>query len=269
MPKDGLGKTELLARGGWMGFFPKLGLKAIFDPENARIQTFLEEQALKLKKDDVVLDAGAGKKPYKYIFKNQNYQSTDMPGGFYVEPHDFECFLDDIPQPDNTYDVLVSTQVLEHVPDPWVVLKEKYRVLKPEGKLFLSVPLTAPLHGEPYHFYHFTHYALEKMAADIGFSIQDMEKVGGAFWVLGKRFPDAFIKLFKQYDPTRAKKRNQSVLVNIILNILMLPLFFVAYLPSKYILRPLFYFLDFLDRQKEFTLGYTLVLIKDKHSNDS
>ena len=252
-------------RGGWMGFWPNGGLKAILDPENARIETFLNEQSHDLPIESVILDAGAGKKPYKYLFSQFDYQSTDMPGGFYSDPHDFECFLDEIPKPEGTYDVVVLTQVLEHVPDPWAVLKEIKRVLKPNGRLLLSVPLTAPLHGEPWHFYHFTHYALLDMANKIGFEVRDLEKVGGAFWVLGKRLPDAFIKLFKQYDPFRAKKRGQSVLNNTLLNICLLPLFFIGYIPAAYILRPLFYWLDFFDKQKEFTLGYTLVLEK---SND-
>ena len=248
-------------RAGWLGFWPK-NLKAIIDPENSRIETFLKEQAERLPNEALVLDAGAGKKPYRKIFSRCIYQSTDMPGGFYSDPHDFECFLDDIPKSDDTYDAVVLTQFLEHVPDPWTVMKEIKRVLKPNGRLLLSVPLTAPLHGEPWHFYHFTHYALFDMAKKIGFEVRDSEKVGGAFWVLGKRLPDAFIKLFKQYDPFRAKKRGQSVLKNTLLNICLLPLFFIGYIPAAYILRPLFYWLDFFDKQKEFTLGYTLVLEK-------
>jgi len=249
-------------RDGWMGFWPNGGLKAILDPENARIETFLNEQSNDLPTRSVILDAGAGKKPYKYLFSQFDYQSTDMPGGFYSDPHDFECFLDEIPKPEGTYDAVVLTQVLEHVPDPWAVLREIKRVLKPNGRLLLSVPLTAPLHGEPWHFYHFTHHALLDMSKKIGFEVRDLEKVGGAFWVLGKRLPDAFMKLFKQYDPFRAKKRGQSVLKNILMNVCLLPLFFIGYIPAAYILRPLFYWLDFFDKQKEFTLGYTLVLVK-------
>jgi len=257
-------KFNLKHRGGWLGFWPKCGVRAILDPENARIQAFLEEQAEKLAKNVSILDAGAGECPYRPIFQQQEYQSTDMPGGFYATPHDFECFLDDITKPNNTYDALILTQVLEHVPDPWKVLQEIHRVLKPGGRLLLSVPLTAPLHGEPWHFYHFTHHALSKMAEDTGFSIEDMEKVGGAFWVMGKRLPSAFIKLFKQNDPFRAKKRGQNPWYSALLNILMIPLYLFGYLPSAYILRPLFYWLDALDHEKSFTLGYTLVMVKNE-----
>jgi len=40
--------------------------------------------------------------------------------------------------PDNSFDIAVSTQVIEHVPDDSKVLKETYRILKPGGYLYIS-----------------------------------------------------------------------------------------------------------------------------------
>lgn len=249
-------------RDGWLGGWPAEGLRAVYDPENGRIAAFLKEQSALLSKSALVLDAGAGRKPYKAIFERFNYQSTDMPGGFYAEAHDFECRLDAIPRPDSSYDVVLLTQVLEHVPDPLKVLRELHRVLAPGGRLLLTVPLNAPLHGEPWHFFHFTHYGIAELAESSGFALAEMEKVGGIFWNLGKRLPDAFRKLFKQYDPFRARKRGQNPFYCVVMNLLLSPLWFFAYLPSAYVLRPLFYWMDFLDLEKSFTLGYTAVLVK-------
>ena len=234
----------------------------MLDPENARITEFLREEASRLSISARVLDAGAGSKPYKELFSASSYESCDMPGGFYSDTHDFECYLDNIPRNESNYDAVVLTQVLEHVPDPKAVLTEIHRVLKPGGKLFLSVPLTAPLHGEPWHFFHFTHYGIETLAYGTNYEVSVIEKIGGAFWVLGKRMPDAFRKLFKQYDPFRARKRGLNVLYCLLMNVVLLPLYFIAYLPSAYLFRPLCYWMDRLDIEKSFTLGYTAVLIK-------
>ena len=114
---------------------------------------------------------------------------------------DFECELHDIPKPNDHYDIVVLTQVLEHVPDPQATLSEIYRVLKPNGKLLISVPLNGPLHGEPWHFFQFTHYGLNQLALNTGFHITEIEKVGGEFWLIGKRLSIAFSQLLKQYDP--------------------------------------------------------------------
>lgn len=254
--------VNLNPRAGWLGWWPKAGLHAVLDPENGRIRAFLEEQTALLQPDARVLDAGAGKRPYAMVFKQHRYESCDMPGGFYVHKHDFECWLDDIPQPENSYDAVVLTQVLEHVPDPQAVLRELARILKPGGKLLLSVPLNSPLHGEPWHFFQFTHYAIAELAHCTGFKASEIEKVGGAFWQLGKRLPDAFNKLLKQYDPGRARKRAQPLTLAIGMTLFLLPLWLLSYPLTAWLLRPLFYWLDRLDLNKEFTLGYTAVLIK-------
>ena len=253
-------KIPLNPRHGWLGWWP--GWRALLDPENGRIPAFLVEESAKLPDGVRLLDAGAGQRPFAGFFSRQKYESCDMPGGFYKQKHDFECFLHEIPQPDNFYDAVVLTQVLEHVPDPLAVLRELNRVLKPGGKLLISVPLNGPLHGEPWHFFQFTHYGLAQLAGQSGFKVEICEKVGGAFWNLGKRTPDTVRKLMKQYDPFRARKRGQSVLWCVWMNLVFL-LPWLIFMPlTAYILRPLCYWLDRLDIQKTFTIGYTAVFVK-------
>lgn len=250
-------------RHGWLGFWPKTGIKAIIDPENAFIFEFVLEQRQQMDDQTSILDAGAGEQPYRAIFKGLRYESTDMHGGFYKNKQDFECELHKIPKPNNHYDVVLLTQVLEHVPDPQAVLSELNRVLKPNGKLLISVPLNGPLHGEPWHFFQFTHHGLNQLAINSNFHINLIEKVGGAFWFIGKRLPIALNQIFKQYDPFRAKKRGQNILFSSLISFFLLPIWFIFYLPSAYIIRPLFYWLDYLDRQKILTTGYTAVFIKN------
>lgn len=252
-------------RHGWMGWWPKGGLNTILDPENGRIKHFLIEQRQYMDATTVVLDAGAGSRPYSAIFAGTCYESTDMPDGFYKTVHDFECFLHDIPKDDNTYDAVLLTQVLEHVPSPQAVMQEIWRILKPGGKLILSVPMNTPLHGEPWHFFQFTHYGLAQLATENNFKVSEIEKVGGAFWQLGKRIPDSFRKLIKQYDPFRAKKRQQNLWFCILMTLCLIPVWFLAYLPSAYIVRPLCYWFDRVDQEKSFTLGYTAVFVKEKN----
>lgn len=251
---------KLNPRAGWLGWFP--GWTSMMDPENGRIPAFLVEKASKLSADARVLDAGAGARPYEPIFHRQKYESCDMPGGFYKQKHDFECFLHAIPQSDNSYDIVVNTQVLEHVPDPLAVLCELNRVLKPGGRLLLSVPLNGPLHGEPWHFFQFTHYGIAELARRANFEIEECEKIGGAFWTLGKRLPDAFRKWLKQYDPTRARKRGQSLTHSIVMTLLLLGPWLLCYPITAYLFRPLCYWIDRIDIEKSFTLGYTAVLVK-------
>lgn len=249
-------------RNGWLGWWPAEGLRAAFDPENGRIRAFLQEEVAQLAPGARVLDASAGTRPYAKYFRRQQYESCDVPGGFYKCKHDFECLLDAIPRPDATYDAVVLTQVLEHVPNPMAVIAEIHRVLKPGGVLLISVPLNGPLHGEPWHFFQFTHYGLAELAQTHGYTLERIEKVGGAFWFFGKHGQDAVRKLMKQVDPFRARKRGQSVVKCALWTLIFFPFWIVGLLLLGYVFRPLSYWLDRFDFAKTLTTGYTAVLRK-------
>lgn len=256
-------RVVLNPRNGWLGWWPRQGLRAVFDPENARIRAFLIEEADRLADQSRVLDASAGRRPYAGLFSRFHYESCDVPDGFYPVKHDFECFLDAIPRPAGTYDAVALTQVLEHVPDPESVLVELRRVLKKGGVLLVSVPLNGPLHGEPWHFFQFTHYGLSELARRTGLTVIRCEKVGGAFWQLGKRLRDLPRKLMKQVDPFRARKRGQSVMFCVWMSAVLLPVWLLGVPLLGYVVRPLFYWCDRLDLEKTFTTGYTVVFRKD------
>jgi len=51
--------------------------------------------------------------------------------------------ITNIDDPDETYDVIYCSHVLEHVPDDREAIREFFRVLKPEGWAILLVPITA------------------------------------------------------------------------------------------------------------------------------
>ncbi|MBU0499766.1 MAG: class I SAM-dependent methyltransferase [Gammaproteobacteria bacterium] len=229
------------------------------DPENGRIRRFLEEQAAQLDSGARMLDASAGNRPYQPIFGKQLYESCDMPNGFYHCKHDFECFLDEILRPDGYYDAVVMTQVLEHVPNPEQVLRELARVTRPRGKLLLSVPLNGPLHGEPWHFYQYTHHGLGHLAQASGWRMTEGEKIGGAFWLLGKRLAYLPRGLMKAVDPFRARKRGLSPAVCLGLSLAFLPFWLLAIPLLGFLVRPACYWLDRLDLDKSFTSGYTAV----------
>lgn len=46
----------------------------------------------------------------------------------------------EMPFPDNWFDIVISSEVIEHTPEPFAGVKEMYRVLKPGGVLVLTTP---------------------------------------------------------------------------------------------------------------------------------
>jgi SAM-dependent methyltransferase len=221
-----------------------------------------------LKPDNLLLDAGAGFLRYKNkLAPHAKYVATDFEQVFAQHSKDkldFICSLDDIPQPDNTYDVIVNTQVLEHVEYPQKVINELYRVLKPGGTLYLTTCQTYYMHAAPYCFFFFTKYGLESLFKHAGFVDVSVRPRGGLFWVLAK-FIGAFPSmLYYQYayDGHKLTVGKTPKLRSPILALLLAPFFVVADFIFGRIIPFILFFVDALDRQKYYTLGYACIVKK-------
>jgi SAM-dependent methyltransferase len=65
--------------------------------------------------------------------------------------------------------------VCEHVPDPKTLLTIVFRLLKPGGQAVITIPFFLKIHQAPVDYARYTHYALEKMGAEIGFELSILE----------------------------------------------------------------------------------------------
>lgn len=52
-----------------------------------------------------------------------------------------KCFAEKIPLPDKSVDFIVANAILEHIPNEKEAIDEWKRILKPHGKMFITVPL--------------------------------------------------------------------------------------------------------------------------------
>lgn len=144
-------------------------------------------------RDDRVLDLGAGKLVFRALLKqhSSHYESLD-----FTKTHpelDYIGTTSNTHRPDASYDVVFCNQVLEHVPDPASSFQEIHRILRPGGTVILSVPFLMYLHNEPYDFFRYTRYALEKFAKDAGFEILELREIGGIFAFAGRVLAMLFV----------------------------------------------------------------------------
>ena len=135
-----------------------------------------------------VLDVGCGHKPYKPLLlsppsRATRYIGLDLPDNCYSQP-DIEWDGHTIPLADASVDSCLFTEVLEHCPDGAAVLGEVWRVLKPGGYLFLTVPFIWPIHTVPHDEYRYTPFSLKRLLHGAGFLITDMKATGGRNAVL-------------------------------------------------------------------------------------
>ncbi len=142
-----------------------------------------------------LLDAGAGKLSYRHLvrplcteYKSMDFQKT--------HPElDYQSDIQDMPLENESFDTVLSAEVLEHVPDPEKALREIYRVLKPGGKLVMSIPHLMYLHNEPYDFYRYTQYGLRTLLERVGFTVEYLKPSGSIFSFLQGIIATTFIGL--------------------------------------------------------------------------
>jgi SAM-dependent methyltransferase len=123
-----------------------------------------------------VLDAGCGDKPYRALFDGATeYVGLDVYAGpnvdIVVAPGE------PWPLPDGHFDVLISSQVLEHVADLDFTVGEMKRVAKKGGWLVVSVPFIYNEHGSPNDFQRFTVYRAIQLFPE--YEVVRLKKQGG------------------------------------------------------------------------------------------
>lgn len=89
-----------------------------------------------------------------------------------------------IPYPDGSFDTILLSDVLEHLPEPMNCWREMNRLLAPGGKVLLNVPFYYQVHEEPHDYYRYTEFALRRFAESSGFEVVRLEAIGGAVEVL-------------------------------------------------------------------------------------
>ena len=114
-----------------------------------------------------ILDVGCGTRPYEALFFGAQYTGLDVyQSGRKAQDKIADIYFDgiNIPLADNSFDMVLCTQVLEHCLEPDSLLKEMCRVLEPGGVLVLTLPFVWLEHERPYDFRRFSYFGAEQIA---------------------------------------------------------------------------------------------------------
>lgn len=147
---------------------------------------------LAIPEEATVLDFGCAEQPYRASLPaDVRYLGADLPGNPLAEltirpgePLDLAA---------GSADVVLSSQVLEHVVDPAGYLRECHRVLAPDGHLLLSTHGLMPLHRDPIDYWRWTCDGLRHVLAEAGFEVDAFEGVMGMAATGVQLFQDATI----------------------------------------------------------------------------
>lgn len=121
-----------------------------------------------------ILDAGCGQKPYRSLFRYNQYIGMDIEqSGHNHANENIDVFYDGhtFPFENETFDSVLSNEVLEHVFNPGEHLSEIHRVLRPNGFLLLTVPFLWDEHEQPYDYARYSSFGLKYLLENHGFEI--------------------------------------------------------------------------------------------------
>ena len=133
-----------------------------------------------------LLDVGCGSKPYKdtYFSAATSYVGVDYASE--KSRPDIIASALSLPLDNESFDTVVSTELLEHVPDPLRALREMHRVLKPGGHLILSTPMYWPRHEIPHDYFRYPYDGLLYLVKESGFELVRIFNRGNAYVFLGQ-----------------------------------------------------------------------------------
>jgi len=203
----------------------------------------------------IMVDIGCGTRRYENIFKENVdiYIGLDWPK---IEERAFPDVIGDamnIPFGNCSVDVVLATELMEHLPSPSAFLIEVARVLRERGVLILTVPFMEPLHEEPRDYYRFTPYSLNLLLDKYGFTIRKSWKKGG-WWsvVLGSFINQSLYDWATSLD--EHGHRHYGI-------------FAIIVLPICALCQWMAYNLDKVFHSRRYTLGYTILAVREHKIN--
>lgn len=197
--------------------------------ENARnvwVQKVLQDLPPGLR----LLDAGAGEQQYKkycahLVYVSQDFAQYDgrgnsaglQTGNWNNANLDIVSDITAIPEPDASFDVVLCTEVFEHLPNPALAIREFSRLLKSGGKLIITAPFCSLTHFAPYHFATgFNKYYYEKQFAENGLSLVSIEANGNYFEYMAQE-----LRRIEDVAQQYSEKKHPNILQRIALWLLL------------------------------------------------
>lgn len=197
------------------------------------IDDALGDFAATLPKGARILDAGAGEGRHAAYFEGRRYVGVDLAVGDSAWDYrklDAIADLAALPFPSACFDACINIVTLEHLREPGAALGEMQRVLTPGGRLLLIAPHEWEVHQAPHDYFRYTRHGLAYLLEKTGFQEFDIQPVGGFFRLCARRMLNG-LQFFRG---------------------IWFPIGLIFFVPPALVLP----WLDSLDRERNFTLGY-------------
>ncbi|KAF0111871.1 MAG: type 11 methyltransferase [Chloroflexi bacterium] len=209
---------------------------------------FLQNLVTDLPADAKILDVGAGHGDFADIFKGRNYYALD------IVPYPEVDVVADLgkinPFKDNSFDMVVMMNVLEHVYESRELLNSIAKIVAPGGSIVIAVPFLLKVHQAPFDFSRFTPYFLEKMAAEAGLYVASLQGYFDTQYLLNESLGNVW-----QYSIS-SQPRNKQVTAKMLVYIIQKLINLLACVTQKGFID------EYKSQQNPAPVGYLVILRK-------
>jgi SAM-dependent methyltransferase len=160
----------------------------------------LYERLLKRYAKGHLLDVGCGFAPLYSVYRDKVDRVTLVDWPNTLHKSDFVDYEMDINQglaviPDDSFDTILATDVIEHLHKPQTFFAEVSRVLRCGGRLIVTVPFLYWIHEQPHDYFRYTASCLSQLCQEHSLEVEYLEPYGGAVEVI----LDMIAKLISRY----------------------------------------------------------------------
>ena len=148
-----------------------------------------------------ILDIGSGDSSlYKMLESENRVFRLDYPvtNRNYAHLPDIYADAHNLPIADNSADVVLVFEVLEHVTNPADVCAELARVLRNRGKLYLSTPFLYPIHDAPHDYQRLTIHGLRHLLNQQNLEVIEEKQHGNSFLAVLQLFNLSLLELVRR-----------------------------------------------------------------------
>jgi SAM-dependent methyltransferase len=150
------------------------------------IRHFLKDifPMLEKRSDYILLDLGCGSQPYKYIYGE--YVTSYISADYNQRTPDLDILMDcqNLPFKDESFNVVLFSEVIEHIPKDYKAICEISRILKPGGHLIITWPFIYQLHEIPEDYNRLTEFGMSYYLKKNELELIKLKRRGNMFAVI-------------------------------------------------------------------------------------
>jgi SAM-dependent methyltransferase len=149
-----------------------------------------------------VLDAGCGEQPFRSWIESHgaHYVGNDIVQNA-AATVDLVAPITAIPAESASFDLVLVSEVLEHVADSAGAFAELARLLRPGGQIIITTPFMYRLHEEPHDYVRLTNGAIAAHATHCGLAVAESATLGNELEVIAVTWMNLFAAVAEPWSP--------------------------------------------------------------------